>query len=477
MSFLEKGMIPILVGSQTGHGVHLAKLLKETFSDAAILPIDSFNILKLNEMPFIIFIVSTHGDGQCPFNMSRFYNLILSQKKQLFSFKFAMLGLGDSSYPKYNYCSRIASERLRFLGADLVYQDYCNSQDQNGMYTGYDRFKKQLCALYTQEWNSKLLEDDVKLAEKSFSAKVVKNSEVTPSEYKNKVFEIVFEIPEYENFYPGDCLKIKPENTEEMVDVFNFSKDENTFLKKNIDLLAVVHQNKFKELAALSESKLHREKLLEIANDYDDYHDYVVVPRRTIIEVANDFNLKLPFDFLKDLNEIYPRHYSCSKIEGCYHVLYNIVQYETYLKKERLGLCTQYLKGLRSGDELVVGISKSTLFLEERKLLCFATGTGVTLPRSILHYFGESKELMIFYGFRYFDQDQLCKDEFKKVDIHYASSREQCKYIMDVYKEHPVENINEWLVYVSGNTRLNKEIRKLLKEVHKEEILFQSETW
>ncbi|KAM0680551.1 NADPH-dependent diflavin oxidoreductase 1 [Glugoides intestinalis] len=470
-------MIPILIGSQTGHGVHLAKLLNETFSDTVIIPIDSFNILKLNEMPFIIFIISTHGDGQCPFNMSRFYNLILSQKKQLFSFKFAMLGLGDSSYPKYNYCSRIASERLKVLGAELIYQDYCNAQDQNGMYTGYNRFKAQLSALYTQEWNSKLLEEDVRTEEKSFCAKVIKNAEITPLTYKNKVFEVIFEIPEYKDFYPGDCLKITPENPEELMGVFDFERVEVDLLKDKIDLFAVVHQNKFNELAELAESKLHREKLLEIANDYDIYHDYVVVPRRNIIEVANDFNLNLPFNFLKNLNEIYARHYSCSRIDGNYSVLYNIVQYETYLKKERLGLCTQYLKSLKVGDDIAVGIAKSALFLEEKKLLCFATGTGVTLPRSILHYFGQSKELEIFYGFRYFDQDQLCKEEFKDVKIHYASSRNQHKYIMDVYKENPVENIKEWLVFVSGNTRLNKEIRKLLKEVHGEEIVFQSETW
>lgn len=486
-------MIPILIGSQTGNGLHLAKLLNKEMPSTFMLAINDFDILKINNFPFIIFIMSTHGDGQCPFNMSKLYSLLVSQSVGrhsgdvlLFSFKFAMLGLGDSSYQKYNYCARISAEKMKLLGAECVAQELCDSQDPNGIYDGYRRFKEKVASIYSPKLDSGLAEDDVRNKDiKTFKATVVSNTELTPKNYEHAVHEIVFDIPEYAGFCPGDCLSVVPENTINLKNHFNFPDGQIGFLRKNIDFFATVQQTSFVELSTFAYSDVFRKKLLEISSDYDLYYDYVIVPRRNIIEIIEDFKLNVPFDFLKRHTNIYPRYFSCSMIQdqangeyrARYHVLYNIVRYRTYLNKERLGLCSQYLAALKANDCIDVGVIKSTLFFEERNLLFFATGTGVTLPRSVVHFF-RHKKIKIFYGFRHYGRDQLCKHEFSEgVEVTYVASRDEGRYIVDAYRDSPVDNIDEWLVFVSGNCRLNRSVQQVLAEVHGKCVAFQSETW
>ena len=67
--------------------------------------------------------------------------------------------------------------------------------------------------------------------------------------------------------------------------------------------------------------------------------------------------------------------------------------------------------------------------------------------------------------------------DMKNIDINNVASRDDGCYIQDVYRKNKVKNIDEWLVFVSGNTRLNKEIKKVLFEVHGKNVNFQSETW
>lgn len=473
-------MIPILYGSQTGTGVHLSRILEKRVPDSFALPIDSFDVSQINSFPFVIFICSTHGDGQCPFNMSRFYHMVMSHDQKMFKFKFAILGLGDSSYPKYNYCAKVLHSRIKHLGGEVIYKDYCNSQDLNGIYDGFSRFSMRIMdyvlkGTCTDEAHASGSRDRIGqfvVESRRYVATVVSNSLVTPKDYERKIFEVVFDIPEYKEFYPGDCLAIIPENTLDLKKFFDFNDDQIEKLRTTVDFYSIVQQTVFNDLAGFCGDERLRSKLREIGSDYDLYHSYVVVPKRNILEVICDFELKIPFDYLLTVNPIHPRYYSFSRINGRYHVLYNEINFKTYMSAPRLGLCSEYLSTLRGSIE--VEIVHSKLFCDDKKLLFFATGTGITLPRSAIHFFGD-KEIKVFYGFRHYGKDQLCREELE--NVHYAASRDDKRYIMDVYRESPVENIDEWLVFVSGNSRLNKEIRSLLLEVHGKDIAFQSETW
>lgn len=83
------------------------------------------------------------------------------------------------------------------------------------------------------------------------------------------------------------------------VNSFNFTKEELEYLNREIDFYSTVKQLSFKELSEYVNTgeDIKRDKLIEISKHYDLYHSYVAVPRRNILEVKEDFNLEIPFNF------------------------------------------------------------------------------------------------------------------------------------------------------------------------------------
>ena len=72
-----------------------------------IMPMDTYDVsgLPLEQSAGIIFVVSTTGQGEFPDNARRFWRFMLRKSlasDSLACLRFAVFGLGDSGYPKYN---------------------------------------------------------------------------------------------------------------------------------------------------------------------------------------------------------------------------------------------------------------------------------------------------------------------------------------------------------------------------------------
>ena len=104
----------ILYGSETGTDEDIAfktyRILSiEDRCNCRISGLRDYDPSILSKEIFVIFLVSTTGDGEVPSNMKSFWNFLL--KKSLHSsylckLKFAVFGFGDSSYEKFNVASR-----------------------------------------------------------------------------------------------------------------------------------------------------------------------------------------------------------------------------------------------------------------------------------------------------------------------------------------------------------------------------------
>lgn len=495
--------VPILYGSQTGTCVHLARLISASLhTPSFILPVDAFELRRANSCPLIIFVVATHGDGQCPFNMARLWDLLAGPHGRLFRFRFAVLAVGSSTFERYNWCGRVLSERLTEFGAAQSLCSLANTQDPGSVYDGLQGFLAGLPgALEAAQLPTNVISLDTLLATPYGYRKDAVRLITAPKEYKRHsplyaatlvrievvarpdhgtpIYELVFDIPDYKEFLPGDCLGILPQNAPEHLQRAAAAGS----VAHTVDLRAPPRQPLFYMLAAQAQLPEFKNKLQEIARDCDLYLDYVAQPRRTPFEVLDDFGIAPTAKIIAALEPLYTRYYSCARIDGRYHVLLRDVDYKTSLRVPRRGLCCEYLKQLAPGACLQVEIARSRLFLDAPRLLFLCTGTGVTLPRSVLHSCA-NRGIRIYQGFRQYGKDQICADEMaqcakehRSVEIIPAASVDDGKRITAAYRENPVTDIDEWLVFVSGNTRVNKDVRAVLQAVHGKEVVFQSETW
>ncbi|XP_012283696.1 NADPH-dependent diflavin oxidoreductase 1 isoform X2 [Orussus abietinus] len=115
--------ITLLYGSETGTAQDTAELIwrdaKRYGLKSSVSAMDEYNIKNLISEELVVFVVSTTGQGEVPANMKQFWRCLLRKSlpvNTLNHLKYAVLGLGDSSYQKFNFAAKKLNKRLGQLG-------------------------------------------------------------------------------------------------------------------------------------------------------------------------------------------------------------------------------------------------------------------------------------------------------------------------------------------------------------------------
>lgn len=119
--------LTILYGSQTGTAQDLAeKLYRESkmfYFNGPVTSMDQYNVQDLINEKIVVIVCSTTGQGVEPDNMKTFWKFLLRKSLPLDSLKslhFAVLGLGDSGYIKFNFVAKRLNRRLLQLGGNQL---------------------------------------------------------------------------------------------------------------------------------------------------------------------------------------------------------------------------------------------------------------------------------------------------------------------------------------------------------------------
>ena len=211
------------------------------------------------------------------------------------------------------------------------------------------------------------------------------------------------------------------------------------------DLATPPRARVFELLSLNCENELEKEKLLEFSSlaGQEDLYAYVNRPRRTILEVLEDFRHATAKLTLQSLFEMFqpikPRPFSIasSSLSGKLDILVAIVEYYTNMKAARKGLCSNWLKSLIAGDEVFLSIRKGTFTWSSdpsKPIIMVGPGTGLAPFRSIL--LEQKEKLMkrpavLFFGCRNQAKDFHCKEDLKNLEnsgflqVFTAFSRDQ----------------------------------------------------
>ncbi|XP_063643432.1 NADPH-dependent diflavin oxidoreductase 1 isoform X3 [Pan troglodytes] len=127
----------VLFGSQTGTAQDVSERLgreaRRRRLGCRVQALDSYPVVNLINEPLVIFVCATTGQGDPPDNMKNFWGFIFRKNlpsTALCQMDFAVLGLGDSSYAKFNFVAKKLHRRLLQLGGSALLP-VCLGDDQH----------------------------------------------------------------------------------------------------------------------------------------------------------------------------------------------------------------------------------------------------------------------------------------------------------------------------------------------------------
>ena len=127
----------VLFGSQTGtaqdEAERLGREARRRRLGCRVQALDSYSVANLIREPLVIFVCATTGQGDPPDNMKNFWRFIFRKSlpsSSLCQMDFAVLGLGDSSYAKFNFVAKKLHRRLLQLGGSALLPP-CLGDDQH----------------------------------------------------------------------------------------------------------------------------------------------------------------------------------------------------------------------------------------------------------------------------------------------------------------------------------------------------------
>jgi sulfite reductase alpha subunit-like flavoprotein len=330
----------------------------------------------------------------------------------------------------------------------------------------------------------------------SLTAKVTSNERVTTTSHWQDVRLLKFEVGGEHSYVPGDVLTIYPKNfpvnVNQFLDVMGWTPIADTplcftassssshstaglpiphmtrnqtitlrqLLTNHLDIMSIPRRSFFAQLAHYTSDDFHRERLLEFQDpEYiDELYDYTTRPRRSILEVLQEFeSVKIPWQRVCSIVPLLRgRQFSIAsamspniKDEGKTKIelLIAIVKYKTVIKQIRQGVATRYIASLTPGLDMTVTLSKGGLGVTKKEIsrpaVMIGPGTGVAPMRSLIYQRMQwRKELghssippakdLLFFGCRNAESDYFFKDEWDALieagaplEVFAAFSRDQ----------------------------------------------------
>ncbi|XP_077544104.1 NADPH-dependent diflavin oxidoreductase 1 [Haemaphysalis longicornis] len=416
----------ILYGSQTGTAEDVAERIGRQARRyrfcVSVMAMNDYPVKELIKEKLVLFVCATTGQGEEPDNMKRFWSFLLRKSLPHTSLKaltYTVIGLGDSTYLKFNFTAKRLRRRLDQLGAkcgvEPLHADEQHELGADGMIDpwleGFWKFVLGLHPLpvgcpplsddelpvpkYTVLGDTEVITNPSIAKENVFFGILISNERVTSREHFQDVRLIKLDVGGLAvDFDPGDIVVVHPENCKEDVEEFFrlFGLDasmsfmvaptqDNTPLppvlageielgecvRKYFDLTYIPKRSFFEVFWHFAKSDLEKQRLREFstAAGQEDLVDYAIRPRRTVLEVFADFQettVNVPLAYLFDLiPPIRPRSFSIANsllsYPGQIHILAAIVNFHTTLKKPRRGLCTTYLANLDPSGHPAVAFS------------------------------------------------------------------------------------------------------------------------
>ncbi|WP_353189515.1 assimilatory sulfite reductase (NADPH) flavoprotein subunit [Pandoraea pnomenusa] len=503
--------LTILYGSQTGHAQEVAEHAKARAAAAGfkvdLFAMGDYKASRLKNDKLLLVAVSTQGEGEPPDDARDFYDFLHGEKApKLDGTRFAVLGLGDSSYEKFCQAGKDFDARLAALGAERLVPRVDSDVDYDApaerwiedavealtriaapASAGGNAISPSLIesltggapqAAATSQYSRK----------RPFDAAVIENITLSGRGSSKEVHHVELSLEGSGLAYePGDALGVVVKNdaalVDELIDTLALDPQATTTTQDSTLSLrdaflgaydiTTLSRAFLEKYAALAESTELR-ALLAAGNEAS-LRDYLY--GRDVLDVVRQFPARKvkAAEFVGTLRTLQPRLYSIASSLAAspetVHVTVGAVRYESHGRARR-GVASTYLADIaREGETVPVYIEANRNFKlpadSNAPVIMIGPGTGIAPFRA----FVEERQALdapgrnwLFFGDRNFRTDFLYQREWQRYVKDGALNRIDLAFSRDtgdkVYVQHRMreqgKDLYAWLqegahLYVCGD--------------------------
>jgi len=224
--------LTIIFGSQTGNARREAERLAQDAEagglSVRLLRADAYPLRELANERFLYVVISTQGDGDPPDDALAFVEFLSGRRAPaLKELRYAVLGLGDSSYPQFNAIARRLDARLTELGAqrllalgeaDVDVESVAAPWRQQALTQARETLKTTNAGATVTALRPAAAAT-VWTREQPFTAELLANQRITARDSEQDVRHLEFSLADAGLHYePGDALGVWPRNDPALID-------------------------------------------------------------------------------------------------------------------------------------------------------------------------------------------------------------------------------------------------------------------
>jgi len=498
----------IVYGSQTGNAKRVATELAERAQaqglNVRLLRADAYPLRELKDERLLYVVISTQGDGDPPDDARAFIGFIASRRApKLPQLRFAVLGLGDSSYPQFCAVARTLDARLAELGATRLLARGDADMDIDAVVAPWsqralEEAKEALKIRAALATVTPLRAPQAATTEREVEAEVLANQRITARDSAKDVrhLELALEGVEYE---AGDALAVMPRNASALVDEVLASLHANgdesiahggvelplrTWLREKLELTRL--SRPFVGAHALRAHDAELVRLLEPARaeafaKWLRAHQLIDLLQATPVA----WNAQ---ELIAALRPLTPRAYSIASsrtsVGAEAHLTVAHLEYE-HAGAARWGAASHFLSTRAEGECVQVRVQRNDRFRlpqdGARDIVMVGAGTGVAPYRGFLQERAATAARgrnWLLFGAAHFHSDFFYQTEWQaalkngslhRLDLAFSRDQAEKIYVQHRLRQHGRE-LYAWLrsgahLYVCGDTRMAKDVHAALIDV------------
>ena len=518
--------LSIVYGSQTGNAKRVAEQLAREAESAGLtvrlLRADAYPTRDLAAERLLYVVISTQGEGDPPDDARALVEFLAGKRApRLPELKYAVLGLGDSSYPQFNAMGRRLDARLAELGATRLFAAGEADVDVDTVAAPW-RVQALTSARETLKVAAPLatvtpLRPAAATSwtrERPFAAEVLLNQRITARDSAKDVRHLELSLAGSGLSYaPGDALGVWHRNPAVLIDAVLEATGldpAQTVTREGESLPLREWLGTRRELSKLSRPVLAAHAALAEAAELNrllapseqsglaallSTHQLIDVLQRWPAEWSAD-------ELVSALRPLTPRLYSIASSQAAVgdeaHLTLDVLRYHAH-GHDHLGAASGFLSSLTEGDSASIYIEANERFRlpadGARDVIMIGPGTGVAPFRGFVQERaaqGATGRNWLFFGNPHFRRDFLYQIEWQaalkdgrlnRLDLAFsrdglgvvdAAGRIDNAVARKTYVQHRLaeraREVYAWLeggaqLYVCGAIAMGKDVHAALREV------------